>query len=72
MTYPNTQKSEASYGGPPEYPTSTFYPKEYWRKEKDADPNATQHQTIEISPGVFEKRLVEPGWDNPVVFGGPQ
>lgn len=67
MTHPNTENSEATYGGPPEYPTSQMVPPEFWRKEPAGDPDHKQVITIEKPDGVVQ-RDVEPGWGKPVNF----
>ena len=67
MTHPNTEESTASYGGPPEYPTSQMVPPEFWRKQPDGDPDNKQVITIDMG-GSTVQREVEPGWTKPVNF----
>lgn len=55
-------------GKPPQYPTANMVPAEYWRKQPDGIPNNPQTISVEVAPGVLEKREVVPGWDNPVTF----
>lgn len=70
MTSPDTQHSEATYGGPPNYPTSQMVPPEFWRKEVAGDPDNKQVITVEKN-GPFDtvQHEVEPGWDKPVYVG---
>lgn len=68
MTYPNTEKPNAEYGGPPEYPTSQMMPPEYWRKQPDGDPDHKQYITVETPSGP-QKREIERGWEKPVYLG---
>lgn len=67
MTHPRTDQSEATYGGPPEYPTSQMVPPEFWRKEPEGDPDHKQVITIDTPDGPVQKE-VEPGWTKPVSF----
>ena len=56
------------YGAPPQYPTASMVPAEYWRKQPDGIADNPQTISIEVAPGVLEKREVERGWDKPVTF----
>jgi len=62
-----TMKIPFEYGKPPQYPTSSMVPEEFWRKQPDGDPANTQTITIETPDGP-EKRTVERGWTKPVHF----
>lgn len=71
MTYPNTEHDESELGGPPEYPTSSMVPPEFWRKEDSHGPGGSDHGqylTIETPDGLV-KKPVEPGWNKPVFVG---
>jgi len=67
MTHPDTQHSEATYGGPPNYPTSQMVPPEFWRKEVAGDPDNKQVITVDTPDGPVQHE-VEPGWTKPVSF----
>lgn len=56
------------YGDQPQYPTGSMVPREYWRKQPGAITPNPQTISVEVAPGVLEKREVVPGWDNPVTF----
>lgn len=62
-----TMKIPFTKGAPPDYPTSSMVPDEFWRKQPDGDPDNTQTITIETPTGP-EKRTVERGWTKPVSF----
>lgn len=68
MTSPDTQHSEATYGGPPNYPTSQMVPPEFWRKQPAGDPDNKQVITVDYADHEVQHE-VEPGWDNPVYVG---
>lgn len=71
MTSPNTQHSAATYGGPPNYPSSQQFPPEYWRKQPAG--STSHHQTITVDYGDHEvHHNVVPGWDNPVFIGASE
>ena len=67
MTSPDTQHSAATYGGPPNYPSSQQLPPEFWRSQPAGDPDNKQVITVETADGDVQHE-VEPGWDTPVVF----
>lgn len=68
MTSPNTEHSAATYGGPPQYPTSQMMPPEFWRKQPAGDPNHKQVVTVDYGDHQVQHQ-VEPGWDTPVFIG---
>lgn len=62
-----TLKPTHDYGKPPEYPTSSMVPEEFWRKQVDGDPDNKQVITIETPDGPVKKEVVR-GWTKPVHF----
>lgn len=71
MTSPNTEHSDATYGGPPRYPTSQMVPPEFWRKEPAGNPAHKQVVTVDYGDHQVQHEVVT-GWNNPVTFSSDQ